>query len=92
MRLACLAFVAMSYAFASDCPTVDLDSPDTRERFHELDKKAQVEFRHGEYAQSAEDFRQGACLAPDDLHMYYTLFGTAIGAWLLETTPALSTF
>ena len=80
MRLTCLAFVAISYAFASDCPTVDLDSPDTRERFHELDKKAQVEFRHGEYAQSAEDFRQGACFAPDDLRMYYTLFGTAIGA------------
>lgn len=80
MRLACLAFVAMSYAFASDCPSADLDSPDTREHFHELDRKAQVEFRHGEYAQSAEDFRQGACLAPDDLHMYYTLFGTAIGA------------
>jgi tetratricopeptide (TPR) repeat protein len=80
MRLTCLAFVTISYAFASDCPTVDLDSPDTRERFHELDKKAQVEFRHGEYAQSAQDFRQGACFAPDDLRMYYTLFGTAIGA------------
>jgi tetratricopeptide (TPR) repeat protein len=80
MRLACVAFVAISYASANDCPTADLDSPDTRERFHELDKKAQAEFRHGEYVQSAEDFRQGACLAPDDLRMYYTLYGTAIGA------------
>jgi tetratricopeptide (TPR) repeat protein len=74
MKLTCLALVAMSYAFADDCPRVDLD------RFHELDKKAQVEFRHGEYAQSAEDFRQAACLAPEDLHSYYTLYGTAISA------------
>jgi tetratricopeptide (TPR) repeat protein len=74
MKLTCLALVAMSYAFADDCPRVDLD------RFHELVKKAQVEFRHGEYAQSAEDFRQAACLSPDDLRSYYTLYGTAIGA------------
>jgi len=80
MRLICLALVAAAWASAFDCPKADLDSPDTRARFHELDKKAQVEFRHGEYAQSAEDFRQGACLAPDDLRMYYTLYGTAIGA------------
>ena len=80
MKLTCLAFAAVSYSFASDCLQVDLDSPDTRDRFHELDKKAQVEFRHGEYAQSAEDFRQAACLAPDDLRSYYTLYGTAIGA------------
>ena len=74
MKLTCLAFAAVWCAFAADCPQVDLD------RFHELDKKAQVEFRHGEYAQSAEDFRQAACLAPDDLRSYYTLYGTAIGA------------
>ena len=80
MRLICLALVAWACACASDCPTADLDSPGTRERFHELDKKAQGEFRHGEYAQSAEDFRQGACLAPDELRMYYTLYGTAVGA------------
>jgi tetratricopeptide (TPR) repeat protein len=74
MKLTCLAFVAVSCAFAADCLEVDLD------RFHELDKKAQVEFRRGDYAQSAEDFRQAACLAPDDLRSYYTLYGTAIGA------------
>jgi tetratricopeptide (TPR) repeat protein len=74
MKLTCLAFAAVSFAFAAECPQVDLD------RFHELDKKAQVEFRRGEYAQSAEDFRQAACLAPDDLRSYYKLYGTAIGA------------
>lgn len=74
MKLNCLAFAAMSYAFAADCQQVDLD------RFHELDKKAQVEFRHGEYVQSAQDFRQAACLAPEDLRSYYTLYGSAIGA------------
>ena len=74
MKLTCLAFAAVSFAFAAECPQVDLD------RFHELDKKAQVEFRHGEYAQSAEDFRQAACIAPDDFRSYYTLYGTAIGA------------
>lgn len=80
MRLTWLAFLALSCAFASDCPQTDVGSRDTRDRFHELDKKAQVEFRHGEYAQSAEDFRQAACLAPDDLRSYYTLYGTAMGA------------
>jgi tetratricopeptide (TPR) repeat protein len=74
MKLTCLAFTAVSCAFAADCVQVDLD------RFHELDKKAQVEFRHSEYAQSAEDFRQAACLAPDDLRSYYRLYGEAIGA------------
>src|ERR1700689_315674 len=74
MKLICLAFAAVSCAFAADCPQVDLD------RFHELDKKAQVEFRHGDYTQSAEDFRQAACLAPDDVRSYYTLYGDAIGA------------
>jgi tetratricopeptide (TPR) repeat protein len=74
MKLTCLAFAVVWRAFAADCPQVDLD------RFHELDKKAQVEFRHGEYAQSAEDFRQAACVAPEDLRSYYSLYGTAIGA------------
>ncbi|HLN04338.1 MAG TPA: tetratricopeptide repeat protein [Bryobacteraceae bacterium] len=92
MRLICLALVASACACASDCPTADLDSPDTRDRFHELDKKAQVEFRNGEYAQSAEDFRQGACLAPDDLRMYYTLYGTAIGALAAGNLPSAIEF
>ena len=88
MRLACLAFVVMSYAFAADCPPADPDSPGTRERFHELDRKAQTEFRHGEYAQSAEDFRQGVCVAPDDLRMYYSLYGTAMGALAAGDLPS----
>lgn len=87
MKLLCLALVASARAIASDCPPVDLNSPDTRERFHELDKKAQVEFRHGNYAQSAEDFREGACLAPDDLRLYYTLYGSAIGALAAGDVP-----
>ncbi len=92
MKLLCLALVALARAIASDCTPVDLNSPDTRERFHELDKKAQVEFRHGEYAQSAEDFREGACLAPDDLRLYYTLYGTAIGALAAGDFPSAIDF
>jgi tetratricopeptide (TPR) repeat protein len=88
MRLVCVALAAFAYALAADCPPVDSDSPDARERFHELDKKAQVEFRHGEYAQSAEDFRQGACVAPDDLRMYYTLYGIAVGALAARDLPS----
>jgi tetratricopeptide (TPR) repeat protein len=87
MKLLCLALVALARAIASDCPAVDPDSPGTRERFHELDKRAQVEFRHGEYAQSADDFREGACLAPDDLRLYYTLYGSAIGALAAGDRP-----
>lgn len=80
MKLSCLALALTFRAFASDCSPADPDSPNTRDRFHELDRKAQTEFRHAEYAQSADDFHQAACLAPADLRDYYALFGTAISA------------
>lgn len=78
--MAPIALLVLACSFASDCPTPELSPQDARARFRELDRKAQVEFRHGEFGRAAENFRQGACLAPDNLRSYYALYGTAIGA------------
>jgi tetratricopeptide (TPR) repeat protein len=80
MRLVSIALLALACSFAADCPAPELNPQDARARFRDLDRKAQVEFRHGEFAKAAEDFRQGACLAPDNLRSYYELYGTAMGA------------
>jgi tetratricopeptide (TPR) repeat protein len=80
VRFVCLAVFFLTGGFASDCPPQELAPEDARARFHELDKKAQVEFRHGELAKAAEDFRLGACVAPENLRSYYELYGMATGA------------
>lgn len=80
MRVICLALLILAHGFAAECASPELIPPEARARFRELDKKAQTEFRHGELAKAAEDFRQGGCLAPDNLRSYYELYGIAIGA------------
>lgn len=80
MRRVALALLALTRTLASECPSQQLSPQEAQARFRELDRKAQVEFRHWELAQAAEDFRQGACFAPDTLRPYYALYGTAIGA------------
>src|ERR1700683_1678622 len=80
MRAICLALLIFAHGLAAECPSPELAPAEASARFRELDKKAQTEFRHGELAQAAEDFRQGGCLAPDNLRSYYELYGIAIGA------------
>jgi tetratricopeptide (TPR) repeat protein len=80
MRFVCFAVFVLTQAFASDCPPQELAPEEARAQFHELDKKAQVEFRHGDLVKAAEDFRLGACVAPEDLRSYYELYGIATGA------------
>lgn len=80
MRFVCFAIFVLARGLASECPPQDLGLEEARARFHELDKKAQVEFRHGELAKAAEDFRLGACVAAENLRSYYELFGIATGA------------
>jgi tetratricopeptide (TPR) repeat protein len=80
MRFVCLAVFFLTLGFASDCPPQELAPEEARARFHELDKKAQVEFRHGELAKAAEDFRLGGCVAAENLRSYYELYGIATGA------------
>jgi tetratricopeptide (TPR) repeat protein len=80
MRLVCSAIFILARGLASECPPPQLSSEDARARFHELDKQAQVEFRHGELSKAAEDFRLGACVTAENLRSYYELYGIATGA------------
>ncbi|MBZ5590840.1 MAG: tetratricopeptide repeat protein [Acidobacteriia bacterium] len=80
MKLVPIGLIALVHGLAADCPSPPANPEEALARFHELDKKAQVEFRRGEFAKAAENFQQGACVAPEDLRSYYELFGTAIGA------------
>jgi len=80
MKLVCIWLIALAPSLAMECPSPPASPEEAIARFHELDKKAQVEFRRGEFAQAAEDFRQGACVAPENLRAYYQLFGVAVGA------------
>jgi len=79
MRFVCSA-IFLARALASECPPQQLGQEQARARFHELDKQAQVEFRHGELAKAAEDFHLGACVAAENLRAYYELYGIATGA------------
>src|SRR5205814_4832474 len=66
--------------FAAECPVAALGSQDTQTQFQTLDRRAQVEFRHGEFAKAAEDFRQATCLAPENIRSYYELYSIAVAA------------
>ena len=80
MRFVCLALFFLAPGVALKCPPQELAPEEARARFHEVDRKAQVEFRHGDLAEAAEDFRLGACVAPESLRSYYELYGIATGA------------
>lgn len=80
MRLICLALLAFTNGFAAECLSSDLSSQQLQERFQELDRKAQVEFRHAEFAKASEDFHQATCAAPESMRPYYALYGMATAA------------
>jgi tetratricopeptide (TPR) repeat protein len=80
MKLLCLAILACARNLTAQCVPSDLSPQQTQEKFRKLDRKAQVEFRHAQFAQASEDFRQGACSAPDTMRPYYALYGTSVDA------------
>ncbi len=80
MRLICLVLLAFTHGFAAECLFSDLSPQQLQERFQELDRKAQVEFRHAEFAKASEDFHQATCAAPESMRPYYALYGMATGA------------
>ena len=80
MKLMFLAVLSIAPGLAAECPSSEMSPAQTQARFQELDRKAQVEFRHGEFAKAAEDFQQATCAAPDNVRPYYALYGTAAGA------------
>jgi len=80
MKLSLLGLFLMTRGLASDCPSLTLSPQDIRERFQELDRKAQVEFRRGELVKAANDFREAVCIAPESMRPYYALYGVATRA------------
>ena len=80
MRLIYLALLASAHTWAAECDLSGLSVLKIQERFRELDRKAQVEFRHLQFSQALEDFRQATCVAPDEMRPYYALFGIASDA------------
>ena len=66
--------------FASVCPSPTLNPQEAQARFQELDRNAQVEFRHSEFSAASKDFHQAACVAPENIRSYYELYEIAAGA------------
>ena len=79
MRLICLALLAYVRVLAAECDLSGLSALQIQQRFQELDRKAQVEFRHAEFSQAFADFRQATCAAPDTMRPYYALYSIATG-------------
>src|SRR5258708_1495509 len=80
MRSALLALLSLAHSLAAECPSSELSPRESRARLQELDRKAQVEFRHGEFAKASEDFQQSTCASLDSVPPYYVFYGTATGA------------
>ncbi|PYT28661.1 MAG: hypothetical protein DMG57_14075 [Acidobacteria bacterium] len=80
LRRACLVLFAFGRASAWECPVTELTTQQNQAQFQALDRKAQVEFRRGEFSQAAEIFRQATCAAPENVRSYYELYGVATAA------------
>jgi tetratricopeptide (TPR) repeat protein len=80
MKLVFLAILSIAPGLAEECPSSEMNPAQAQARFQELDRKAQVEFRHAEFAQASEDFHQATCVAPATIRSYYQLYGIATGA------------
>ena len=79
LRVALLSLWLAARCFAADCPPGQYESPD-RERFGTFDRKAQVEFRHGDFEKAAVDFGQAACFSTESLAAVYELLESAASA------------
>src|SRR5580658_4731313 len=80
MRFLLLGIFALAVSFAAECPSVGVSPQEQQGQFQELDRRAQVEFRHAEFAAASEDFRRATCLAPESIRSYYELYGSATSA------------
>ena len=80
IKVVLLGISALAPGLASVCPSLTLNPEETQARFQELDRRAQVEFRHAEFAEASEDFRLAGCVAPESIRSYYELYGGATSA------------
>jgi tetratricopeptide (TPR) repeat protein len=79
--------IPVAAALSADCPPDSQFSPDAQKRFQSLDRQAQIEFRHGDFAKAAEDFRNGACILPESARSYYGLYAAAVAAVVAGDFP-----
>ena len=80
MKLVVVVLQSLALSLAAECPSLQMGPVQTQARFQELDRKAQVEFRHAEFAGASADFHQAGCVAPESVLSYYEHFGIASGA------------
>jgi tetratricopeptide (TPR) repeat protein len=80
MKLVYIGALIVMRALGAECPVMEPGSRAIQTQFQALDRRAQVEFRHGEFAKSAEDFRQAICLAPENIRPHYELYSAAVTA------------
>ncbi len=77
MRVSRLALVAFAYSLAAEWLWPQLSPQEAPQRFEELDRKAQVEFRRREFGKAAAEFRQASRIGPEGLSSYYDLLAVA---------------
>src|SRR5690349_12785584 len=77
MKLVVLVLLWLVRSLAAECPGSEMSPAQAQARYQELDRKAQVEFRHAEFTEASEDFHQATCVAPESIRSYYELYGIA---------------
>jgi tetratricopeptide (TPR) repeat protein len=87
MNACWLAILLAASACAIECPQNDQFSLDAQKRFQFLDRQAQIEFRHGDFAKAAQDFQSGACMLPERARSYYGLYAAAVAAIVAGDFP-----
>lgn len=80
MKACWLAILFAASSWSAECRHNDQLLPEAQEKFQSLDRRAQIEFRQGEFAKAAEDFQRVACLVPESARSYYGLYAAAVTA------------
>jgi tetratricopeptide (TPR) repeat protein len=80
VKLIVVVLLSLVRSLAADCSSSEMSPAQTQARFQELDRKAQVEFRHAEFAKASADFHQAICVAPESIRSDYELYGIATDA------------
>jgi tetratricopeptide (TPR) repeat protein len=76
--------IGISVALASDCPPVTLDRQQAQQRLDALVQSAERNMREKDFARALIDFKEAACLVPQDARIFYGLGSTqaALGDFL----------
>jgi len=80
MKSFALFLVAACGIAGAECTPSRLDSQQTLAKFQELDRQAQTAFDSGRFAESAQLYRQAACLVPKSARALFGLGGAEAAA------------